>query len=99
MHQSLGKGSSVSPDAVEYCRRHDITVIAGYSMGGRLALRVALAHPERVERLVLVGTTPGIADDVERGARREADEALASELEDGLDLEAFARRWAKLSLG
>jgi 2-succinyl-6-hydroxy-2,4-cyclohexadiene-1-carboxylate synthase len=70
-------------------------VVAGYSMGGRLALRVALAHPERVERLVLVGTTPGIADDVERGARREADEALASELEDGLDLEAFARRWAK----
>lgn len=72
--------------------------VAGYSMGGRLALRVALAHPERVERLVLVGTTPGIADDVERGARREADEALASELEDGLDLEAFARRWAKQSI-
>ena len=69
--------------------------VAGYSMGGRLALRVALAHPERVERLVLVGTTPGIADDVERAARREADDALASELEDGLDIEAFARRWAK----
>jgi hypothetical protein len=30
MHQSIGKnGSSVSPAAVEYCRRHDITVIAG----------------------------------------------------------------------
>jgi predicted CoA-binding protein len=29
MHQSLGKGSSVSPDAVDYCRRHDISVIAG----------------------------------------------------------------------
>jgi predicted CoA-binding protein len=29
MHQSLGKGSSVSPEAVEYCRRHDISVIAG----------------------------------------------------------------------
>ena len=29
MHQSLGKGSSVSPNAVEYCRRHDISVIAG----------------------------------------------------------------------
>jgi 2-succinyl-6-hydroxy-2,4-cyclohexadiene-1-carboxylate synthase len=69
--------------------------VAGYSMGGRLALRVALAHPERVERLVLVGTTPGIADDVERAARREADDALASELEDGLDIEAFARRWAR----
>jgi predicted CoA-binding protein len=29
MHQSMGKGSSVSPRAVEYCRRHDISVIAG----------------------------------------------------------------------
>jgi len=29
MHQSLGKGSSVSSEAVEYCRRHDISVIAG----------------------------------------------------------------------
>ena len=29
MHQSMGKGSSVSPEAVEYCRQHDISVIAG----------------------------------------------------------------------
>ena len=29
MHQSIGKGTSVSPDAVEYCRQHDISVIAG----------------------------------------------------------------------
>jgi predicted CoA-binding protein len=29
MHQSIGKGSSVSPEAVEYCRQHDISVIAG----------------------------------------------------------------------
>ena len=29
MHQSIGKGSSVSPEAVEYCRQHDIGVIAG----------------------------------------------------------------------
>ena len=29
MHQSLGKGSSVSSKAVEYCHQHDMTVIAG----------------------------------------------------------------------
>ena len=29
MHQSLAKGSSVSPQAVEYCRQHNIDVIAG----------------------------------------------------------------------
>ena len=29
MHQSVGKGTSVSPKAVDYCRGHDISVIAG----------------------------------------------------------------------
>jgi predicted CoA-binding protein len=29
MHQSIGKGSSISPEAVEYCRQHEISVIAG----------------------------------------------------------------------
>ena len=29
MHESLAKGSSVSPQAVKYCRQHDISVIAG----------------------------------------------------------------------
>src|SRR5262249_9195991 len=28
MHQSLGKGTSVSPEAVEYCRQNEISVIA-----------------------------------------------------------------------
>src|ERR1043166_229973 len=29
MHQSMAKGSSVSPEAVKYCRQHEISVIAG----------------------------------------------------------------------
>ncbi len=29
MHQSIGKGTSVSPGAVEFCRQHDMSVIAG----------------------------------------------------------------------
>ena len=29
MHQSMAKGSSVSPAAVEYCRQNDISVIPG----------------------------------------------------------------------
>lgn len=67
-------------------------VLAGYSMGGRIALHVALAAPERVQRLVLVSTTAGIEDGAQRAARREADERLAEEIErDGT--EAFAGRW------
>lgn len=66
--------------------------LVGYSMGARLALQVALAHPERVERLVTLSGTAGIADQVERAARREADEHLAGEIEAG-SIEDFARRW------
>ena len=64
----------------------------GYSMGGRLCLQLALDRPELVERLVLVSASPGIADDAERAARRDADERLAQEIErDGVD--AFLERW------
>ena len=72
-------------------------VLGGYSMGGRLALHLALAEAvgRRVERLVLVGASPGLEDPAERAARRAADEQLASELE-GEDLEVFASRWEEL---
>jgi 2-succinyl-6-hydroxy-2,4-cyclohexadiene-1-carboxylate synthase len=69
----------------------------GYSLGGRIALTLALADPERVERLVLVGATPGIADPAERRARLLADAALADRLDPpgggGLDLETFLDEW------
>jgi 2-succinyl-6-hydroxy-2,4-cyclohexadiene-1-carboxylate synthase len=67
--------------------------LAGYSMGGRIALHAALALPARVQRLVLIGASPGLADPGERAARAAADEALARDIE-GLSIEDFARRWA-----
>jgi 2-succinyl-6-hydroxy-2,4-cyclohexadiene-1-carboxylate synthase len=66
--------------------------LCGYSMGGRIALHVALAARERVERLILVATTAGIEDDAERTARRDADERLA-QLTERATIEAFADRW------
>src|SRR3954454_8267847 len=56
-------------------------VLCGYSMGGRLALQGALVLGERVERLVLIGASPGIADPAEREARRRADAELAASIE------------------
>ncbi|HTR88633.1 MAG TPA: alpha/beta fold hydrolase, partial [Solirubrobacteraceae bacterium] len=66
--------------------------LCGYSLGGRVALHVALAAPERVSRLVLVSSTAGIADPAERALRREADRRLAAELE-GVSLARFVERW------
>jgi 2-succinyl-6-hydroxy-2,4-cyclohexadiene-1-carboxylate synthase len=80
--------AAVAPDAP--------FVLGGYSMGGRIALHLALAPAlaGRVARLMLIGASPGIADDAERLARYEADQRVAAELE-RLDIEALARHWAR----
>ena len=64
----------------------------GYSMGGRVALSLALEAPEAVASLTLVGASPGIADPAAREARRKDDEALADLIE-RQGLEAFVDRW------
>ncbi|MDQ4070622.1 MAG: alpha/beta fold hydrolase [Actinomycetota bacterium] len=64
----------------------------GYSMGGRLSLRLAVDRPDRVRALVLIGASPGLADDGERAGRRASDEALAAEIE-GSSTASFLQRW------
>jgi len=66
--------------------------LVGYSMGGRIALHAALALPGRIERLILIGASPGIADAAEREARLDDDERLAVKIE-GMSIEEFARQW------
>ena len=71
--------------------------LLGYSMGGRVALHMALAAPDRVKALVLESASPGIVDDEERAARRMADDALADDIErEGVS--AFVARWESLPL-
>ena len=53
----------------------------GYSMGARLCLTAALAHPQQVKRLVLISGTAGIEDKDERLARVVSDEELAMRIE------------------
>jgi len=72
------------------------THLAGYSLGGRLALHVAVAHPDRVASLITLGAHAGL-EGGERAARRQADLELAARVErEGIDW--FAGYWAALSL-
>lgn len=64
----------------------------GYSMGGRMALHLALERPELVRSLVLIGATGGIDDAAERRTRRDADEVLARRLESE-PLDQFIDAW------
>lgn len=69
----------------------------GYSMGARLCLHLALARPELVVALVLVGATAGIEDPDARAARRRHDEALALEIE-RVGVAEFLERWLEKPL-
>ncbi len=72
-------------------------VVCGYSMGARVALTIALTHPERTDALVLVSAHAGIEDDDQRAARRAADEELATRIEQ-MDGQQFADLWNRQPL-
>ena len=67
-------------------------VLVGYSMGGRVALAAAVDHPERIDRLALIGASPGLADPGDRAERRRADAELAAGLR-SRGVEWFVDRW------
>ncbi|RMH68632.1 MAG: 2-succinyl-6-hydroxy-2,4-cyclohexadiene-1-carboxylate synthase [Gemmatimonadetes bacterium] len=71
--------------------------LAGYSMGGRLALYVALHHLHRVKTLVLESASPGLKTAAERHQRRAHDAHLAQKLET-IDFTQFLTEWYHLPL-
>jgi 2-succinyl-6-hydroxy-2,4-cyclohexadiene-1-carboxylate synthase len=71
--------------------------VVGYSMGARLALVLALTHPDVVDRLVLESPSAGITDPFARAERLAADARLADDLErDGIG--PFVDHWQSLPL-
>jgi len=71
--------------------------VVGYSLGGRLALQLAIEHPAVVARAVLASASPGIAGECGRAQRRNMDEGLARRLETQ-GLEPFLEEWYRLPL-
>ncbi|HSB85885.1 MAG TPA: alpha/beta fold hydrolase [Ilumatobacteraceae bacterium] len=72
-------------------------VYIGYSMGGRLCLHAAVFDPRSVVALVLISASPGIADDLERATRRDADARLADHLGE-VGVETFLDEWLTQAL-
>ncbi|HET7480154.1 MAG TPA: 2-succinyl-6-hydroxy-2,4-cyclohexadiene-1-carboxylate synthase [Rubrobacteraceae bacterium] len=70
----------------------DRAAFVGYSMGGRLALYLALRYPERYGGLLLESASPGLESEEARTERRIADERRAARLETG-DFDEFLRDW------
>jgi 2-succinyl-6-hydroxy-2,4-cyclohexadiene-1-carboxylate synthase len=71
--------------------------LLGYSMGGRMALHMALNAPRRIQGLILESATAGIRNEEERRARLQADEKWAMLLEkEGIT--AFVNHWEQLPL-
>ncbi len=85
---SLDETADLVVDALDGQR----VALGGYSFGARVALHVALRHPDSLNQLVLLGATRGIQDERERLERRERDEALAARIEE-IGVPAFLDEW------
>jgi len=76
--------------------------LVGYSMGGRLALYLAVNYPERFNALVVESASPGLKDPEQRQHRADYDADLAKELEgcagDTAAFKGFLGRWYAMPL-
>lgn len=80
-------GSCAADLAAEISARSDGQAVdlLGYSLGGRVALRLALDYPQLIKRLIVISAHAGTDDPDERAARVKRDQGLADVLrEDGI---------------
>ena len=71
--------------------------VLGYSMGGRVALSLAVSTPDRIDSLILESTSDGISSSNERAERVRSDGALAALVENE-GVVAFVDRWEQIPL-
>ena len=108
----IGHGTSSRPTEIEaytipqilfdihrivYSLAGERYALLGYSMGARIALLYALQYPLEVTKLMLESGSVGIAEDVARSDRREADLALGKRIREQ-SIQWFAATWAKLDI-
>lgn len=71
--------------------------ILGYSMGGRLALTFAILYPQRVRKLILESSSPGLFSEEERKERRIRDGKLAQFIKEK-GITSFVNYWEVIPL-
>ena len=71
--------------------------VLGYSMGGRLALSLAIERPDLVGRVIVVSAGPGIADPAKRADRAAEDGRLADRILE-IGVPAFLDDWLQRPL-
>ncbi|SDW87808.1 2-succinyl-6-hydroxy-2,4-cyclohexadiene-1-carboxylate synthase [Listeria ivanovii subsp. londoniensis] len=108
----LGHGRTANPDLqgrysmghtcedlAEILRQLEIQqcFVLGYSMGGRVATGFAASHPEKVQGLILISSSPGLLHEADREKRMLADNQLADRIEQN-GIQAFVDYWENLPL-
>ncbi|MFJ5965368.1 2-succinyl-6-hydroxy-2,4-cyclohexadiene-1-carboxylate synthase [Bacillus sp. NPDC093026] len=83
-------------DILDHLKIHKVNIL-GYSMGGRIALSFAYHYPERVDKLILESTSPGLHSFKERMARLKHDHQLAKKIRNE-GLTAFVDFWENIPL-
>jgi 2-succinyl-6-hydroxy-2,4-cyclohexadiene-1-carboxylate synthase len=69
------------------------TCLYGYSMGGRLALYLAVRYPDRFPQVILESASPGLRSPEERLTRQQQDGLIADRLETLNDWPNWLRDW------
>ena len=107
----IGHGKTETPaDPALYKTEHQITQLKsilkrlrferlflyGYSMGGRLALQLATAHPDFFSGLILESAHCGLSSDIEKKSRAVTDQKRANEIL--TDKHSFLDKWSALPL-
>lgn len=72
-------------------------VLAGYSMGGRIALYTAIQNPMKFIGLVLESASPGLKTEAERSERKQIDNTRVGMIAD-LGIERFVDLWYDMPL-